>query len=76
MIDKEKRMKEAHQFAGENSCYIHTEVKNGGKAETILAGDGIALLYGICGEISRVAQLSGQTFDSVLAAIREMHSIK
>ena len=73
MIDREKRMKEAAQFTGENSCYIHTEMKNGRKCETVLAGDGVAILYGICGEISRVCQISGGTFEQALEAIRQMH---
>lgn len=74
MLDRSARMKEAAQFSGENSCYIHTEMKNGRNCETILAGDGVAILHGICGEISRVAQISGATFEQTLETIREMHN--
>lgn len=73
MIDREKRMKEAVQFTDKNSCYIHTEMKNGRKCETVLAGDGVAILYGICGEISRVCQISGGTFEQALETIRQIH---
>lgn len=75
MIDREKRMREAAQFRGENSCYIHTEMKNGRNCETVLAGDGVAILHGICGEINRVTQISGATFEETLETIREMHNI-
>lgn len=75
MLDRSARMKEAAQFSGEYSCYIHTEMKNGGKCETVLAGDGVAILHGICGEIERVAQISGATFEQTLDTIREMHGM-
>lgn len=73
MIDKAKRMKEAGAFQGENDCYIHTEMKNGKGCATVLAGGGVAILHGICGEITRVSQISGATFEETLKAIRELH---
>lgn len=69
-------MKEAEQFTENDCCYIHTEMKNGQKCETILAGDGLAILLGICGEISRVAQISGATFEQTLEAIRKMYYMR
>ena len=76
MIDKDKHMRNAEQFHGEGDCYIHTEMKNGQQCETILAGDGLAILHGICGEISRVAQIRGATFEQTLEAIRKMYYMR
>lgn len=76
MLNKEMHMKAAQQFAAENSCYIHTEMKNGKHCETILAGDGVAILHGICGEIHRAAQLGGMTFAETLDIIKEIHETK
>lgn len=73
MLNKEQHQKAARQFCGKDCCYIHTEMKNGKHCETVLAGDGAAILHGICGEIHRAAQLGGMTFDETLGIIKEMH---
>lgn len=73
MIDKEKHMRNAAQFHGEGDCYIHTEMKNGQQCETILAGDGLAILHGINSAISRVARISGTSYDATLEMLRDMN---
>lgn len=76
MLNKEMHRKAAQQFVAENSCYIHTEMKNGKHCETVIAGDGAAVLHGICAEIHRAAQLGGMKFEETLEIIKEMHEMK
>lgn len=73
MIDKKARMQEAERFKREGDCYIHTEMKGGGNCETILAGDGLAILHGINAAISRLARISGSSYDATLETLRDMN---
>lgn len=74
MINHEEKMKESEQFAGENDCYIHVEMKDG-KCERLIAGDGLAIIHGLCGAIDRFATLLKTSFNATLMALKEWHDM-
>lgn len=57
---------EAQKHKGLKDCYIHIEMKNGGNCERLFAGGYPAILHGLAGGISRLAELSKQTPLAVL----------
>lgn len=73
MINHEEKMKESEQFAGENDCYIHVEMKDGKNCERLIAGDGLAIIHGLCGAVDRFSTLTGNSFDETLMAMRDWH---
>ena len=62
---------EVNKFKGKQDCYIHIEMKNGGKCERLFAGGYLAIIHGLAGGISRLAELSGQTPLAVLYDLEE-----
>ena len=73
-MDKERLKKQAESFNGYGDCFIHTEMKNGVNCETCLSGDPCAIIYGIAGEITRIAELMGITFEQVIGELRRIGS--
>lgn len=74
MINHEEKMEESKQFTGEDNCYIHVEMKDG-HCERLIAGDGLAIIHGLCGAIDRFATLSNTSFDATLQALKAWHNM-
>ena len=72
-MDKERLRKQAEGFNGYGDCFIHTEMKNGVNCETCLCGDPYAIIHGIAGEITRISELTGITFEQVLGELRRIN---
>lgn len=75
MINHEEKMKESKQFTGEDDCFIHVEMKDG-HCERLMAGDGLAIIHGLCGAIDRFATLSKTSFDATLQALKAWHDME
>lgn len=72
-MDRKMLAEEAERFQGEGDCYLHIEMKGGTGCEVLMAGDGMAILHGLCGAIKRLGEIRGVDFATVLGALREMN---
>lgn len=63
--------KDANKFTGMKDCFIHVEMKNGGKCERLVAGGYAAILHGLAGVIDRVSEITGQKPLTVLYDLEE-----
>ena len=68
-MDKERHMKEAEEFIGVGSCYIHSEMKNHSAPKLLIAGDFIAMMWSVVGMINRIAYKTGHTFEQTATMI-------
>ena len=74
MIDKQYHKDKAMEFCGANSCYIHTEMKDGKYPETVLCGDFHALMWGVVAEVSRMSEKMGADWYTTLGMINALHN--
>ena len=74
-MDRERLMKEAENYKGAESCYIHIELKDG-ECQQLIGGGGLALIHGMCGAIEKMADLGGFDFEEVFSMIRQWHYFK
>jgi len=72
-MNRKRLTEEAEGFQGEGDCYIHVEMKGGKNCEVLLAGDGLAVLHGLCGAVQRLGEIKGGAFETTLNAMRAMH---
>lgn len=72
-MDKKLIKELAESFVREGDCFIHTEMKNGKRPETVLSGDLLGIAWGIAAEINRLSELAKTTFDETTQLILLMH---
>lgn len=69
MLDKNLIKRQADQFNKEGYGYIHTEITPNRGAETFLAGDMVAILTGLSGEVGRISQVTKIPVPDVLGMV-------
>lgn len=68
-MDKERLMKEASEFINEGDGYIHSEMKGGKSPKIIIGGDTLAILWQVCGIITRVCEISGTSWEQTCGLV-------
>ena len=68
-MDKERLMKEAAEFIGVGSCYIHAEMKNHKAPQILIGGDILSMMWTVGGIIKRIAEKTGHTFEDTCGMI-------
>lgn len=70
--DMQEFLDESASFKNSGDAYIHSEMRNGKKPETILAGDILGMLWLVRAELARISQLTGTSFEDTVAAMVTM----
>lgn len=73
MMNRKKEEKIAKEFSGHRQAYVKAEYRGTGDNELLVSGDLMTILWVAERIISRVADISGQSFIDAWMAVRDIH---